>query len=520
MALFGRKKPEAESTGTVANGAGENGANGSADEFQPDPAKAKKWFSHARAAADTGIHEYALWCYASGIRFDPEEMAPHEAMYESAVAFLNKGGKPAPGKEIRQLEGPRPVDKFAAAEYAWMRDLTNSTAAMRLLETTVNLGQHEFGRWLAPRLLNVLRRQKKPSKSDFLKAMGLLGEVGAWDQAIAAGEDAQRLDPNDSDLAATLKNLSAQRAMDQGGYAQAGGQEGGFRKFIRDEDRQRELEEAEAISGGATIEERNLARAKAEYEANPQSPDAIHKYAQLVKKKGTPEAEEEAYRLYSTGFEATGEYRFRALAGDIRIAQAERRVRELEEKTKAAPDDEAARSRLKEARETALKLKAEEYRERTEKYPTDRKLKFQRGEVEFALGNVEDAMACFQAAKEDPRLRVAAGHLLGLCFARDGWHDVAVGELKEALENIDASERDRELDVRYDLMVSLTEYARDERSLESAKEALEICSSIARKNITYRDIRARRKEIDTLIRELGAGGGEGASDGESGGDAA
>ena len=38
----------------------------------------------------------------------------------------------------------------------------------------------------------------------------------------------------------------------------------------------------------------------------------------------------------------------------------------------------------------------------------------------------------------------------------------------------------------------------------SAREALEICSSIARKDITYRDIRARRKHADELIKELGS----------------
>ena len=55
-------------------------------------------------------------------------------------------------------------------------------------------------------------------------------------------------------------------------------------------------------------------------------------------------------------------------------------------------------------------------------------------------------------------------------------------------------------------MVSLIAHARDEQSVELAKRALDICSSIARKNITYRDIRVRRKEIDNLIKELSGTG--------------
>ena len=65
-----------------------------------------------------------------------------------------------------------------------------------------------------------------------------------------------------------------------------------------------------------------------------------------------------------------------------------------------------------------------------------------------------------------------------------------------------AGDKETELSVRYDLMVSLMGFARDENSLETAREALEICSSIVRKDITYRDIRVCRKQAGELIKEL------------------
>jgi hypothetical protein len=98
--------------------------------------------------------------------------------------------------------------------------------------------------------------------------------------------------------------------------------------------------------------------------------------------------------------------------------------------------------------------------------------------------------------------------MLGRAFAKEGWHSEAIGEFKEALAAIDASEKERELGVRYNLMESLIEHARSERSVELAKEALEICSGIARKDITFRDIRNRRKEIDQLIKDLSGTPGE------------
>ncbi len=243
---FGKKKPSD----------GDNGDNGKESApFEPQPEKARKWFEHARAAADTYNYEYALWCYANGIRLDPMTISAHEAMYEAAVQYFNGAGKPASGREVRKIEGPHAIEKFAAAEFAWLKDINNGSLALKFLDAAVKADQWagEIGRWHAPRVLNVLRRQRKPSKSSFLQAKDLFPKLGAWVEAIAAGVDALQLDPADAALEDELKDLTAERAMDQGRYAEAGGEEGGFRKFVKDIDKQRELEEAEAISGGLSM---------------------------------------------------------------------------------------------------------------------------------------------------------------------------------------------------------------------------------------------------------------------------
>jgi hypothetical protein len=52
-------------------------------------------------------------------------------------------------------------------------------------------------------------------------------------------------------------------------------------------------------------------------------------------------------------------------------------------------------------------------------------------------------------------------------------------------------------------MLSLIELAKLEKSGAHAKEAAELCSAIVRKNIAFRDVRMRRKEVDELVRTLG-----------------
>ncbi len=510
MALFGWKKSgSGDAKGTPKTDAADNDAgaansNGSA-AFEPQPEKARVWFDYAKSAADSFNYEYALACYANGIKLDPDAMSAHEAMFEVGIKYMNKQGKPATSKEIKGIEDSSVISKFAAAEFAWMKDVANASLASKALEGAIKAGKREYGKWIATRVLNVALRQKKISKSHMVQLKDLFKQVEAWNEAIGALQKAKELDPGDADLDHEYKDLSAQRAMDQGGYEKAAGKEGGFRAFVKDADKQRELIESEAIVGNESAEQRNLQRAKDQYEKTPTVPDVISQYAQLLKKNGSPENEKIAYDVYLRGFKDTSEYRFRMAAGDIKLEQSRRELESLQSRLEANPTDSALKAKLDAARKSHLELESAEIGERVTKYPTDRPLKMRLGEVEFALGNYEEAMGAFQTAKDEPKLRVRAGHLLGKCFAAEGWHTEAVSEFKEALAAIDATEKERELDIRYDLMDSLIEYAKLERSVDQAREALEICSGIARKDITYRNIRAKRKEVDQLIRELSGG---------------
>lgn len=506
MPFFKKKKSDAGQGGeppkgdVVASGAADDGGG---KNFKPDPDKARKWFEHAKSMADRFDYGYALFLYANGIKFDPESMFAHEAMLEAAIKYMNSGGKPASSKDIRTIADGSAVSKMAAAEFAWMKDYQNGSLAAKTLEAAVKAEQHEFGHWIAPRVLVLMRKQpKKLNKSTLIYLKELFKQVAAWDEAIMAGELAMQLDPTDNDLAHEIKDISAQRAMDQGGYDAAAGVEGGFRKFVKDSDKQRELQESESISAGQDVEQRNLERAKRAYEENPTQPDAINQYGQLLKRQGSPESLDLAYQIYTKGYEDVKEYRFRMLAGDILIDKATRELRALKEQLEAAPDNQELKAKYASRRQALLELQADEYAERVAKYPTDRNRKYELGRIEYELGRYEQAMGQFQAAKEEPRLRVRAGHLLGRCFAKEAWHPEAIAEFRDALAAIDATEQDHELQIRYDLMVSLIELASQEQSLDTAKEALEICSGIARKNITYRDIRDRRKQIDQVVREL------------------
>jgi len=401
------------------------------------------------------------------------------------------------------VDGPTSTDKMAVAVLVWMSELLNSTLAIKALEAIVKAEQTVVGQFLAPHVLGIVSRGKKPTKHQYMTVKDLCKSLEAWDYALTAGQYAMALDPTDGSLEHEIKDLSAQRAMSEGGYEKAAGREGGFRDFVKDMDKQRELEQDESLAGAGGGSEQALARAKNRFNEEPDSSEAINKYATMLRREGTSDSLRMAERVYLRGFKTTNEYRFRMAAGDVRMQRTRNRIRNVESLLETGEADDAVlQSRLEALQSQLAEFEAKEYQERSERYPTDRNIKYHLGRVLLAKGDTEGAMGCFQKSKDEPRLRATAGHMLGRCFSIEGWHSEAVAEFKDVLSKIDTTDAEIELEIRYDLMCSLIDLAKLESAQEQAREALEICSAIARQDITYRDIRDRRHEIDELVRAL------------------
>lgn len=473
--------------------------------FVPSPEKAKMFVERAEKAQSQSAFDVALFYFANAVKVDPQDIALHEAMYACAKLHFAGGGKPASNLDIKPLEGPTAIDRLAITELYWMRDLNNVDRALDMLHASVKADQIAFGSWAGPKVFNLLSvsLRDKPNKKMLLRAKDLFVQVNSWEEAKLCIEKALAIDPSDINLDREFKQILANRAIVASGFDRPDGGTGNFRENVRDLDRQRAMEEADALTGSAGSEDRNLARTKAEYDANPAVPDNVQKYCTALRRMGTPEHEATAYRTYLAAYEALKEYRFRMAAGDIKLMRAIRQQSAAEEVVKLAPTDATAQANLARIRKAVLDLQASEYRERATNYPTDRGIKSELGRILYDLGLYEDAMGCLQIAKEEPKMRVAAAHMLGRCFAISGWHAEAIGEFKDAIAAMDVTHADREQEIRYDLMLSLLELARSEKSGQHARDASEICSSILRKDISFRDIRQRRKDLDLLVKELG-----------------
>ena len=496
MALFSKKKSD-----------GSDG-DGSGDGPRPpafDLRKAKPWFDRARTVADTRNYDYAIQCYISGLQHAPDSMNEHEALHEVSLKRKVAGGKPAGWRDKCPVKGKSHVEKMLEAEFQFAMDPTSAAHALKVMEeaaAATEAGEaelYEVAHWVGELTVEANRTSKRPSKQIYLRARDLFASFGAFDKAVEACANAVHMDSENAALIRELRDLQAEATMSRGRYDD---QKASFRDAIKDEEKQRALASEDAIAASGDQLDDQIARLRKDYEDSPEDNVRLGKLIRALLQKEDKAHEDEAIKLLENTWEATGEYRFKMQMGDIRMKQFNRTIRELRKKLQADPNSPEVKEQLRRAALAQVKYELKEYEERVKNYPTDMGLRYQLGRRHLSLHNYDEAIAAFQEAQSDPKHRGSALRYLGEAFGAKGWHDEAIDTFRRGIESHEREDDKLGLELRYDLMNALEQKARKDRSLEVAKEAAEIASDIAQRDINYRDIRDRVNGLRSLVDEL------------------
>lgn len=515
FSFFGKKKDDPEATKSAAAGGGatptpapgagdgEGDQTGGASGFTPDPRKAQAFFGHAQTIQDTENYEYATTLWLQGLRMDPTSMKGHEKFFECASAFGDRNANKGPSKtQTQQIPSKTTVDKYVTALLNWGTRPMEWPQGLKALELAVKLDLPEPGYWIGSKVLGLAVNDPKRVKKDHLvQMMDLFSKISAFDRAVQAGEAAARMDPSDSALIASVRNMSAQATMNKGGYEQSG-EAGGFRKNVRSLESQKAREEEERIVKSEDVQTRAIEGAKAELQARPTDPATILKLARLLRERGTTDDEKLAYQVLIKGYETTKTYKFKQEAGDIKMRVGRRKLREMKAALEADPSNEERKSQYESAARKVLEGEIGEYVERVAAYPTDLAIKFELGRRQAEVGDHEKAIEQYQVAQNAPGIGNTVLSHLGASFVAMGWLDEAEGTFRRALEKHDSQTDELGQSLRYGLMDVLQRKASEGRDLNSAEEAFKLASAIAIQQINYRDIRARREALQSLVKEL------------------
>jgi hypothetical protein len=501
LALFKRKSKSDEDNPQ---------ANADSDAmFTPEPEKAERFFQRAAQMVVTEQYEYALQLFVDGFRWDPTAISQLEKFRKASEGYVNGGGKPASMKEKSKYGGKTAFDKYLRALFAWGKDPLNPSNGLDVMKYAVDLELGEFAYRIGEFTLNRVPTAKRGAQKDlYLKLMNAFAAIQAFDQAVQAGESAIRLDPENRKLVNTVRSFSAEATIKDSGYGEVGA-EGGFRRFIRDDEGQQRLLDAESLVKSEDAATRALNAAREAYEEDPTNQNNIRHYLRLLQESDTPEHDQLAMKIAEQAYEDTQQFQFRRISGELKLRQARAVVFEYQKKAQAPDATEEDRTAYRRRRAGMLKLELDEYAAQVEAYPTDLGLRYELGRRQFAVGQYDEAVGTLQAAKGDPKHRAQVLSMLGQCFAKKGWALEAIETFRDGLEAHFTDSDDLGYELRYSLMDALEAEARNNQDLEQAKEAFSIASAIAMEQINYKDISDRRTKLHELLGELKSSGASG-----------
>jgi tetratricopeptide (TPR) repeat protein len=305
------------------------------------------------------------------------------------------------------------------------------------------------------------------------EALLLIGNVG---RAMTIYNELKRLNPFDSELDMTIKNLTASITMAEGGYDEIAGGNASYRDILKNKEEAVSLEQQNRVEKAADIARRLIAEYEARLEKEPKNLKVIRDIADLyVQIKEFDQGLEYYNRIVNE--EGLNDPSLEKAIADTHARQFDHQISKLDA---SAPDHAEQVAKLQASREDFL---IKDARRRVEKYPNDLALRYELGSLLFNARKYSEAIAEFQKSQNNPHLRIRSLILLGQCFLGRNMNDLAVRALQNALKEKIGFDDERK-EVLYNLGVALEKMGKRDESIEQFKAIYEV-------DTAYRDVAAR-----------------------------
>ncbi|MGE0479013.1 MAG: tetratricopeptide repeat protein [Phycisphaerae bacterium] len=428
-----------------------------------DKSKARQWFKKANDCRQKREYDYAVECYLSGLGFWPDAVEDGLMPLGSlALQRQQAGGKP-PGmmeKMKRSTSGKDVKQNLLNALWLWVKDPKGYEHTEAALKNALKLGYLEIVKFIAPKALDLLKQEKKPSPARFkilrqtlldaAERAELLGQVEmqVWllDQATTSLEFLRSRIPDDADLRNEHRDVSSKLTIARGKYSEAES----FRSSLKDAEKQTVLHDTDRVKQGEQTFETLLAAARNELAEHPTLTAKVFGLVDLLCRRERKDDEDEAIQLLARYYAESKNYSYKMRADDIRLRQLARTTRELlTEAKRTGSEDDKRNARL--AAMDQLETEIEIQRERMSNYPTDLRIKFRYAQALFRAKRYDDAIPALQAAQADPRNRVQCLLLMGRCFYEKQQPTPAREVIQEALDAYELTGDDTHKELLYHL---------------------------------------------------------------------
>lgn len=448
------------------------------------PREVRPLFTKANDALGRENYDYAIDLLMQVIARAPEVVEVRKALRKAqqgkAAAkgggffkkvFSSAGSAPQIAKAQLALNS-NPVEAMAIAEQVLNSDAKSGPAHKIIVQAAAALDMPRT----AVMSLEVLWEQNPKDKNTTIQFAEFLGKIGEVKLAERVLIDLQTAFPTDPDVNQALKNSSAARTLDEGGYDQAEEEGSSYRQLLRNEDQAKALEQEQRVHKTEDVNERLIREYEQRLKTEPANPKLLRSLAELhTQRKQFDRATEyyEKLKATTTGADPSLD---QALA-QVALKKLEAQTEQLDP---TAPDFAEQTERLQQEK---LAFQLRECQQRVEKYPTDLAFRFELGSLYLRAGKIGEAIAEFQKAKGNPNKRIAAMSGLAQCFTRRKMNDLAAKTLQEAIkEKLTFDEEKKEL--IYQLGCILETMGKKEDAIEQFKLIYET-------DIGYKDVAAK-----------------------------
>jgi tetratricopeptide (TPR) repeat protein len=476
----------------MSDKASTNGGPAGPSFSEADIERAHRWFQKGQELAAKNSFDYAIESYISGLAFWPEAVeeghkpcraaalfrGPQKVSFTDSFIKLKTTGKDAKqamlNAEMLLAKDPHNI--------AYMESLFKSAAKARFEQTVM---------WIGEILADAADREEKPSLDRFVTMRKVYEEMGdrnentnpamaiaAYDRAVRALSRMSSLKPQDMNISTDLRDVAGKLTILKGKYDTADS----FRDSQHDSEAQRELHDKDrAFQSDERVEEL-IAAADKRLEEDPADRNRINELVNLLCRRENEKDEVRAIGILVKAYKASNDYRFKMRADDIRMAQLRREARMIA----AGGDRQAVHQHLREQ----LRFELSAFKERTQQYPTDLRVRYQYGLRLFKAGRHDEAIPVLQEARNDPKIRSSCNLCIGRCFFEKGYHAQAIETFREAIRTHEPHDDDLGKDLNYRL-------GRAYEAAGQKDEALKIYGQIIQWDYNYRRGEIR-KRIDDL----------------------
>jgi tetratricopeptide (TPR) repeat protein len=450
---------------------------------------ARMLFTKANEAAQRENLDYAIALYNQVLEKEPAFFDCRKAL---RTAQFKKAGSGGGGFFKKMLSGAgsspqvakaklalnkNPAEAMAIAEQILNSDPNNSAAHRIIVEAATAL-ELPHAAVLSYETLMKHSPKDRNLAIDFARALAAAGDVseGENNRGEKILMDLLRETPNDGELSQALKNLSAHKTLDQGGYNALEGGQGSYRDILKNKQEAVSLEQEKRIVKTEDTTERLIGEYETRLQTDPNNLKLVRSLAELYTQK---KKFEQALALYDR-------IKNSEMGGDpsLERAMTETIVRrfdfQLEQLDAAAPDYAEQSAKIQAEK---LGFQITDCQKRVEKYPTDLAIRFEMGTLYFQAGKFSEAIQEFQKAQQNPHKRLAAMNYLAQSFAQRKMFDLAARTLQNAIKEKPVFD-DEKKDLTYNLGCVLESMGKKEEAVEQFKQIYEM-------DIGYKDVAAK-----------------------------